>query len=232
MTDTPHTTREQFIGEVRKALGRSGPLSQVPQAPAVDDALIRLASKGDDLVTMFAERAEAVGMKVHRMSQADLLGRFADVLVERGIKRITLADSTPYLDELTAACQRGGIELAEWRGDRTMANHYDADAGVSGVHAALAETGSMICCSDARTGRGHSLTPEHHVAIVRRGDILPDMLDYMARQSGKSPMQLPSAQAIITGPSKTADIEGILITGVHGPATVDILLVGDEGIRD
>ena len=120
-----------------------------------------------------------------------------------------------------------GITLCDWQSDPTMKNHYAVDAGVTDVHAALAETGTLICCSDSTHGRGLSLVPPIHIAIVRRSDILPDMLDYMATCESTDPADLPSAQALITGPSKTGDIEGVLITGVHGPGRVLICLVED-----
>jgi L-lactate dehydrogenase complex protein LldG len=106
-----------------------------------------------------------------------------------------------------------------------MEPHFIADASVTDVHAALAETGTLICNSDADHSRGCSLAVPTHIAIVRRQDLVPDMLDYTATLAGLTPAQLPSAQAFITGPSKTADIEGVLITGVHGPGKVIILLV-------
>ncbi len=105
--------------------------------------------------------------------------------------------------------------------------YYDTDAGISDVHAALAETGTLICCSGRSHPRGTSLVPPYHLALVRRSDILPDMIDYWARLKGIPGRDLPSSQAFITGPSKTADIEGILITGVHGPGRVDIVLIDD-----
>lgn len=223
-----HTTREQFVGSIRKALGRSSALKTAPTPPAVDESLVRLASANDDLVGLFAERAAQVGMKVTRCTRAQVIEQFEAVLEEIGVQRMTLADSTPYLDELKAAAQKRGIELADWHHDRSLAEHYASEAGVCGVHAALAETGSLICNSDARNGRGHSLIPESHIAIVRRGDLVPDLLDYFSRIKGTAPAELPSAQAIITGPSKTADIEGVLITGIHGPGRVFILLVEDD----
>lgn len=217
-----------FVDRIRQALGRTGALNTAPTPPTVDEALVRLATADDDRVTMFVERAEQVGMKVQRCTKAQVVEQFEIVLEEVGVKRMTLADSTPYLDELKAAAEQRGIELADWRHDRTLTEHYASEAGVCGVHAALAETGSLICCSDADSGRGHSLIPETHIAIVRAGDILPDMLDYFSRLKGTAPQSLPSAQAIITGPSKTADIEGVLITGIHGPGRVFILLVDDD----
>ncbi|MAE60513.1 MAG: hypothetical protein CMJ49_04050 [Planctomycetaceae bacterium] len=115
----------------------------------------------------------------------------------------------------------------DWRNDSKMTSAYQADAGLTGVHAGLAETGTLICNSDAAHARGASLAPPVHIAVVRRRDILPDMLDYLPRLEGMSPAELPSSQAWITGPSKTADIEGVLITGVHGPGKLIIVLVDD-----
>jgi L-lactate dehydrogenase complex protein LldG len=231
MNSAEHTTREQFVGSIRNALGRSSALKSAPTPPVVDQTLVRLATADDDLVAMFAERAQQVGMDVRRCTRAQVVEQFDAVLTEIGVKRMTLADSTPYFDELQAAAEKRGIELADWRKDRSLSEHYASEAGVCGVHAALAETGSLICCSDARSGRGHSLIPESHIAIVRAGDIVPDMLDYFARLKGTAPAALPSAQAIITGPSKTADIEGVLITGIHGPGRVFVLVVEDDEAR-
>ena len=75
--------------------------------------------------------------------------------------------------------------------------------------------------------RGLSLVPLRHVAVLRRSEILPDMIDYLESLEGSSITDLPSSQVFVTGPSKTADIEGKLFTGVHGPAEVHIFLVTD-----
>ena len=99
--------------------------------------------------------------------------------------------------------------------------------GVTDVHAALAETGTLICSTDGSHSRGASLIPPVHIAIVRERDIVPDMLDYWARLGGVPGGELPSSQSFITGPSKTADIEGVLVTGVHGPGEVHIVLVSE-----
>lgn len=214
-------SREQFVNRVRQALG--GATSQTPTPPAVDPALVRLADEGDDLAAMFAERAAAVGMAVERCAPADLGRRLVEVLAARQIKRIVSSVD----DELADALQEAGIELMPWRDDRTMAADYDAGAGLTDVAAALAETGTLVCAGDGERGRGLMLVPSVHIAIVRRGDIVADMLDYMKRLEGRRPDELPAGQTLITGPSKTADIEGVLVTGVHGPGEVVVMLVDE-----
>jgi L-lactate dehydrogenase complex protein LldG len=126
---------------------------------------------------------------------------------------------------LVEAIQAAGIAVDDWRGDRTMAAGYDAGAGVTDVRAAIAETGTLVYASDADHGRGLMLVPPIHLAVVRTRDIIPDMLDYMRQMGAANPAELPASQTLITGPSKTADIEGVLVTGVHGPGAVHVLLV-------
>lgn len=230
MNATSPTSREQFVRTVREALGPRAPLAAPPMPPAVDESLVRLAGPADDLVGMFVRNAEQVGMVVRRTTVAGLATQLLDVLRAADARSVTLAiDRLPMRDALREALTRSGIDLRAWEHDRAMASHYAVDAGVTDVHAALAETGTLICNSDAAHGRGGSLVPPVHIAIVQRGDILPDLLDYLRPIDGRGarPTDLPSAQALITGPSKTADIEGILITGVHGPGRVFVLVIED-----
>jgi len=219
-------SRHEFVQRVAEALGRRSPLGAAPAPPALPDDLVRLVRHDEDLVGVFAERAAAARLTVHRCDAGALTERLIEVLRGYGIQRATA--SFQRLDEreaLCAAITAAGVELADWGGVRDMTPHFQADAGLSDVHAAIAETGSIVCCSSAAHGRGLSLAPPRHIAIVRARDIVADLMDYTAALRGTTPQDLPSAQAIITGPSKTADIEGVLVTGIHGPETVDLLLV-------
>jgi L-lactate utilization protein LutC len=103
-------------------------------------------------------------------------------------------------------------------GDDAM---FSADVGITSAAAAIAETGSLVCTSGPDCWRGLSLIPPIHVAVIRADQILPDLLDWF---SGP-PEPLPANITLISGPSKTADIEGILITGVHGPGEVHVVVV-------
>lgn len=223
-------TRQQFLANVRKALGRSPRAAAAktpPAPPAVDESLVRLATAQDDLLELFSQRAAAIGMSVHPCPAAQLPRLVAELLEKLKIRSVAFAaGNLPQLIGLPDALRRRGLTVLDWRASAGLGAQYDLDAGLTDVHAALAETGTLVCCADAGHSRGLSLVPPIHVAIVRRSDILPDMLDYWAkmRRSGIAP---PSSQVFITGPSKTSDIEGILITGVHGPTQVHVLLVPD-----
>lgn len=239
MTDTttqPGEDRQSFMARVHAALERAeakSPAEPDEQAPAVDEALMRLASATDDVVGILAQRAEAVGMIVHRVPTEQAASKVLAILRETQHHRVVVAAGEAgrmiQLDQ--AIEQAADVELVDWRGATgretagNFAVQYDVDAGITDVHAALAETGTLICCSDASHSRGLSLVPPHHIALVRTCDILPDMIDYWHRVAGLPPEDRPSSTALITGPSKTADIEGQLIQGVHGPGRVDVVVI-------
>jgi L-lactate utilization protein LutC len=98
-----------------------------------------------------------------------------------------------------------------------------ADAGVSGVSAALAETGSLVIEGGPGRSRMATLLPPLHVALVPASKLTPDIYTWTAGRRGT----LPSSVTIVTGPSKTADIEFTLTLGAHGPKRLVALVYGE-----
>lgn len=224
MIESPQSSRDELFARVHAALGRGRTPSAVPAAPTVDESIARLAGGDDDLTAMFHARAAAVGMHVHRLSASEVVGRIVELLTAEGAKDVVLG-APPHCDGLAEALREANIAIVDWRASPGLDVQFDAAAGVTGVAAAIAESGTLIVESDALNSRGLSLVPPLHIAIVRERDILPDMIDYWSRKRGIPAAELPSNFVFITGPSKTADIEGELVTGVHGPEAVHILLV-------
>ena len=216
------SARADFLARVSQVLGRDEIAPPTAPAPPVEEEVVRLAGPEDDLINLFAERAEEVGMTVHRVGDAEVASRLGALLEQLNATRVVLGTGPANADLGVAQWLREhGITVVDWREHPGFEIQYDVDAGITGVHAALAETGTLVCCSDACHSRGLSLVPPIHIAIVRSGDVLPDMIDYWSRMRADD---LPSSQVLITGPSKTADIEGMLVTGVHGPGQVHVLL--------
>lgn len=220
--------RQSLLGRVRSALNRTQTVAPAEPAPAIDERIARLARPTDDLASLFADRAQVVGMVVHRVTRAQQMPRLLALLQQSAARKVVVGfGDAEQQREIDSALNEAGVAVMDWAKAEGLDGQYDADAGITDVHAALAETGTLICCSDARHSRGLSLVPPVHVAIVRRSDIVADMIDFWVRYRGQAHTQLPSSIAFITGPSKTADIEGELVQGVHGPGQVHIVLVED-----
>ena len=100
-----------------------------------------------------------------------------------------------------------------------------ADIGITSASFAIAETGSLVMIAQPGQERLASLLPPVHVAIVERAQILPDLFDLFAELRRAGYDNLPSNLALITGPSKTGDIEMTLTTGVHGPGKWHVIVI-------
>jgi L-lactate dehydrogenase complex protein LldG len=96
-----------------------------------------------------------------------------------------------------------------------------ADVGISGCVTALAETGTVVLASGPNRSRLATLLPPVHVALVYRAQIQPDIFTWTAGREGAWPANV----VLVSGPSKTADIEQTLTVGVHGPKRFIVLLI-------
>ena len=99
-----------------------------------------------------------------------------------------------------------------------------ADLGVTGVDYAVAETGSVLIAAGKGTSRLVSLLPPVHVAIVERGQVVADLDDLFALVAAEH--GATSYMNIISGPSRSGDIEQTIVKGVHGPREVHMVLLG------
>lgn len=220
----PAMARRQVLADIRAALGRARtPPRPATPPPDVDAAVARLTGPDEDLVGLFAERAAAAGMAVRRVDATDVADAVIDALRRHEARQVlvAMADAGPLVERLGAT----GFRVVEGRDPGPLDGQFDLDAGITDVHCAIAETGTIVCHTDDAHGRGPSLVPPLHIAIVRAGDVLADLIDYWERLGAGPTSALPSSAALISGPSKTADIEGVLIAGVHGPKVVEVLVV-------
>jgi len=115
------------------------------------------------------------------------------------------------------------VRSAEEAGFRVHRGDVPAIDGaeVSEAIYALADTGSVVIAAGPDEPRARSLLPWTHVSLVRESRVLPGLAELVAALGG----ELPSALAIVTGPSRSADIEQKLTVGVHGPGEVHVVLL-------
>lgn len=100
------------------------------------------------------------------------------------------------------------------------------DAGVTACECLVAQTGSILVASDSCGGRALSILPHCHVVIATVDQVVPVLADALAVVRARHAGTLPSMLSFITGPSRTGDIERILVLGAHGPKELIVILVG------
>ncbi len=210
------------LERVRRALGRSSPLTTAPTPPDIPQHVARLVPTDVNLVDLFIKRAEENKMHPQNAGSNDVAQRIVTFLRDHNLKRVA-APVSPLLDRLglPAAVRAAGIEYKTWN-EITLDQLYDFDTGITDVTYAIAETGSLVIQSSAQHGRAISLVPMVHIAIVEPKNILPDLIDLMDNLVATG---VGNNVSIITGPSKTADIEGALVVGVHGPGEVQVFVL-------
>jgi L-lactate dehydrogenase complex protein LldG len=134
-----------------------------------------------------------------------------------------VASNSPYLAECGIAAlpgvRSGVTDKAELR-----ALCATLDIGITSADYALADTGTLVMLSSPKEARMISLLPPEHIAVVPRSRILTG-LDELFTVLPK-PAEQTSSMVLITGPSRTADIEQILVRGVHGPGRITVIVVG------
>jgi len=223
--------REAFLARVRQAAhaGRSHRVQTREVAPGTG----YLGVRDDDLCRAFAAEVNEVGGVAELVSDDDEARAALAAVLELYQARSALCWQHSVLDRLglpgllaersvTALAYDAAKDLAEEdRRERWLA----ADVAVSSVELAIAETGTLLVCSAPGRERVASLLPPVHVAIVERSQIVPDLFDAMREIEGRGTAGLPSNIALITGPSKTGDIELKLSTGVHGPGKWHVIIL-------
>lgn len=110
----------------------------------------------------------------------------------------------------------------------TLAAGEPAGMGITGADAALATTGSLIVIAQPGKGRIPTVLPPVHLAIITRDQLYPRLEDWIAarRAVGLADIRANSNLCIISGPSRTADIEKNLVLGMHGPGVLHVIVKG------
>jgi L-lactate utilization protein LutC len=198
------TAREEMLGRIRAALGRKSE-DPIPAAPVV-----RLSdAQADDPVLRFTFALSALGGKVIQVTTE----KDAESLIGAAVagKRIA-ASCAPLLGRMGIAqeCSREAC--------------VEAEIGLTSADYALADTGSLVFLSESGESRLISLLPPRHIAVIERAKILPSLDAFLAVVP--QPSRQSSALVLVTGPSRTADIEMRLVRGVHGPGEITVIVIG------
>ena len=211
--------RADILRSIRRAVGTP------PSGLAEDYAAISRgyaaggALDGAQRVALFADRLTHYNVGVYHAGQADLPSMIAEVAAARGKRQLVVPDGFP------AAIIPPALEAVP--DARLSYEDLDRREGVLTMATiAIAVTGTIVLTHGPGEGRrAATLIPDYHLCVVRADQIVETVPEAFRRLASVAPALITT----ISGPSATADIEMIRVRGVHGPRTLDVIIVGTGG---
>ena len=216
------SAREEILRRIQRAT------YDVPKEERPEDVPVERSYRKEDdaphqeTIERFAENVAEYEATVRRVSEAGLKEVITEVCQERGIRRLVLPPDVPegWLPD--------GVEaLRDDIGTRLTKQELDESDGVlTGCALGIAQTGTIVL--DAGRGQGRralTLLPDYHLCVVREEQIVSLVPQAFARLADAVKRE-GRAVTFISGPSATSDIELDRVEGVHGPRTLEVLIVG------
>ncbi len=216
--------RDSFLQRVRQAVRQGQGTGQTPTLP--ERGCVGYQGAGADPVARFCQELTTAGGQPHLVPDCSAAAAKVVELVQTiPGNKVLLGRLTVLAGDLAARLRALGKEVLEV-GQLSRRDFFAADLAISGVEFLIAETGSIVVAAGEEEPRSVSLLPPAYIAFAQRRQLLPDLFDLFAQWPTASSGQphLPSCLTLITGPSKTGDIELKLVTGVHGPGVVHVVL--------
>ncbi len=208
------SARSEILGRIRSAL------SDVPTDEPADQDIPRTYRRTSGLdhegvLELFVETVADYRATVHRVEPAGRAEAIAEILAKRALRRIAVPADLPtdWLPD--------GIGRVIDTGTLTSADLDAVDGALTTAAVGIANTGTLIL--DASAGQGRrllSLVPDYHLCVIPAERIVGSVPEAVQRLDPTRPITL------ISGPSATSDIELNRVEGVHGPRTLDVLVVG------
>jgi len=232
-TPSMSSARDVFLQRVQTALQTGNRPGEVPDLPARGQ--VGYQGGGPDLTARFCTELHAAGGHSYVVADQDAAAAKVLELIQAKAARQALLGRGAFIDGLglTEQLHAAGVETQGPEGltpGDCREPLFKADIGITGVDYLVAETGTVALLARPAEPRSFSLLPPVHIAVAHQAQLLPDLFDLFAKLSsrpaaGTGRLKLPSCLSLITGPSKTGDIELKLVTGVHGPGELHVIVV-------
>ena len=245
--------RQAFISNINASLGRS----RTPESPGVhpgrfpnltsaksaaESARSDASERSSELLEQAASALANTGWNVHRAETIEDVGDVVASICRDINASKALRSGHEVLDEaqIHVALERAGVNLKDMTLDDEMpeaertnvrAAHrnevFQTNVGITGGDYIIAETGTLVIHPKKGVSRLTSLAPPVHIAIMKRGQVLPTLdelflLEHVDIHTGNR----HAGMNLISGPSRTGDIEATIVHGIHGPVETHIVLVG------
>jgi L-lactate utilization protein LutC len=223
-------SRERILARVRRAL--EVPSHQPTSVPNREASLYDLGILApiDDALDRFQAECEANRTELHLATAeneaallCDLLSQARLALKSGANSGLAEKDSRAYVQDAPELRRLMDASGAPVRWSSASPPHGSDFAGVTLAEALIARTGSVLV-SAGNGGRAASVLPPLHIVYAQISQLVPDLSDAFERVQSSGRVRDVSMLSLITGPSRTSDIEKMLVMGAHGPRRVAILL--------
>lgn len=232
------SARDDILGSIRKSLGRdalggerAAQLHQRLSRPQRNLIPDRTAGRDTDgLTELFMEKAREFACTVDEVDGLEAVPEAVRAYLSRENLPARVVQAPVFADD--------GERGLDWSATPTLevktgTADGSEDTSVTPVFAAVAETGTLMLTSDAATPTGLNFLPENHIAVVRRSQVVGPLEDAWARfraaraKADGDGFGMPRTVNLITGPSRTGDIEQKIQMGAHGPRRLHVIVVAD-----
>ena len=216
-----NASRENILARLKNAMVGTPP---APSTVCMPIATFSAEQKIEKLQTLM----EAMRAEVHLTTRDAWLETLKEILKARGLKSLLYAPDTWMGPAIAQAWEDGAESLpTKMPYDRNIEdlkeNLFEVEAGITTTTGASAETGAIVLWPDAREPRTLSLVPPVHIAVLEADKIYNSFCEIIQDQNWTAGM--PTNALLISGPSKTADIEMTLAFGVHGPKELIVIVL-------
>ena len=213
------TSREKVLKKIRAALIEK----TEPPYPVIDQELSVYNEITEPLDLTFAqELVNVAGKFVYCENHEEFIATLQSFIMEKEWPVLFCFD--PVLQDFL---KKGGIPF-----NSTIADITEAKLGITRCEYLIARLGSVMVSSALSPGRKMSVFPEIHLVVGYTSQLVPDLKQALQKIKKKYLDNYPSVISLITGPSRTADIEKTLVMGAHGPKELYVFLIEDNDLSD
>jgi len=222
------SAKQNILAKLRKSLTGATPIA--------DDFDVDLVTQpytysAEQRIPQLRKLMEAVHTEIHLTTGADWPALLAQLLRDRQLPSLLIAPTTPHGQRISQhwannpdlpTLKSYNRPMEEWKAEL----FNDTPASLTGTLGAIAATGSLILWPTREEPRLMSLVPLVHFALLKASEIRDNF--YQVQQEFEWAQGMPTNALLVSGPSKTADIEQVLAYGAHGPKDLVVLILEDQ----